>query len=410
MSGKISITREELTSAAVDRKISSQQYNGRAAGNAAKQPGAPLFSRLLYNALFYMTAAGCIAGLTAWGCGELIDATIPDHAAAYLRFVAERQELIAAANSGQISHAEAQHKSMLLLEQSSSNPFGALQLEEGLAPGEFQARFQELAHRAQYHNFVQKLCWFSCAGMLFAMMLASVEHLVSRNFRAAAIASSSAAVVGLIAGVAVSLSIDWLYHSFQGDTSSGPPAMWRQMLARSIAWGAFGGLLSMAPGVATGSLKRMLLGFAGGLTGGLLGGLLFDPVYEIVQSDNISRLFGLSAIGVLAGLCSGLFENAARTGWLQVTAGLIAGKQFILYRNPTLLGSSPQCEIYLFKDPCIAARHAAIAQTTAGFQIEEVEQHTGLYVNGNRVKRTTLKDGDEIQTGGVTFTFRQRSF
>ena len=62
----------------------------------------------------------------------------------------------------------------------------------------------------------------------------------------------------------------------------------------------------------------------------------------------------LVAIGVVTALATALVENAAKTGWLRVLTGLIAGKQFILYRNPTYVGSSPDCEIYLFKDKLVA--------------------------------------------------------
>ena len=75
----------------------------------------------------------------------------------------------------------------------------------------------------------------------------------------------------------------------------------------------------------------------------------------------MSRLVALVLIGVLSpGLFTGLIEHAARTGWLKVTAGLIAGKQFILYRNPTFIGSGPECPIYLFRDPAVGRRHAAV--------------------------------------------------
>ncbi len=410
MSEKISISREELTSTAVDHKLQTQALAARAGNDLATPPAASLAARLLYNALVYMTVAGAAAGFIAWASCETIDAAIPDYDAEFSRFRLTHEQIKVAATTGLISFDNAQARSAELFYRYRHNPYVALALSDGLTEEEYNVRFQELDHRSHYHGFIQKLCWFTCAGILFAATLASVEHFVSRNLHAALIAASSGAVVGLVAGVAVSLSINWLYHTIQGESVPGAPLpMWRQMLARSIAWGVFGGFLAMAPGVATGSTKRTMLGFAGGLAGGLIGGLLFDPISVITHSGVLSRMVGLTAIGMLAGLCSGLFEKVARTGWLQVKAGLIAGKQFILYRNPTILGSSPQCEVFLFKDPCIAPRHAAIAQTTAGFHIEEVQPHTGVYVNGQRVKRASLRNGDEIQTGGAVFTFHQRA-
>ena len=88
----------------------------------------------------------------------------------------------------------------------------------------------------------------------------------------------------------------------------------------------------------------------------------------------------LVAIGVVAGGCTGLIENAAKTGWLKVTAGLIAGKQFILYRNPTFIGSGPECQIYLFRDPKVGRRHAAVHLVPGGIELEKPaagRDHTG---------------------------------
>ena len=41
-----------------------------------------------------------------------------------------------------------------------------------------------------------------------------------------------------------------------------------------------------------------------------------------------------------------LIENVIKSGWFKVEEGVIAGKQFVLYRNPTYIGSSPlwSCE------------------------------------------------------------------
>jgi len=89
--------------------------------------------------------------------------------------------------------------------------------------------------------------------------------------------------------------------------------------------------------------------------------LLFAPVASLVDYDFVnrfvtngellSRLVGTLAIGIVAGVATGLLENVVKSGWLKVIDGLIAGKQFVLYRNPTYIGASPHCHIYLFKDP-----------------------------------------------------------
>jgi hypothetical protein len=57
----------------------------------------------------------------------------------------------------------------------------------------------------------------------------------------------------------------------------------------------------------------------------------------------------------------GLVESAPKDRWLYVVAGPLAGKQFILYKSETSIGSRQESDIYLFKDPNILPRHAVIS-------------------------------------------------
>jgi pSer/pThr/pTyr-binding forkhead associated (FHA) protein len=88
---------------------------------------------------------------------------------------------------------------------------------------------------------------------------------------------------------------------------------------------------------------------------------------------------------------------------------LIAGKQFILYKDATYIGSSPQCEIYLFKDPTISPRHAALHRRGNGFDLEDLGSASKTFVNGAPVARTRLKRGDQIQIGSTVLLFQERA-
>jgi hypothetical protein len=166
--------------------------------------------------------------------------------------------------------------------------------------------------------------------------------------------------------------------------------------------------LTIAPGILMRNFKKLLCGIAGGVIGGIVGGLLFDPVAMMFNSNDISRLIGLCAIGAVAGAASGMIENAAKSGWLKVTQGLIAGKQFILYRNPTFIGSSPENQIYLFKDQQVGRRHAAIHIVNGGFELEDLPLGAGTTINGRPVTRTRLKNGDQVQIGLTRFLFQEK--
>jgi hypothetical protein len=159
--------------------------------------------------------------------------------------------------------------------------------------------------------------------------------------------------------------------------------------------------------------KKLMIGLVAGLIGGILGGLLFEPMKSFAEHfvDNgeiLSRLIGLLAIGIIAGVGTGLIENAVKSGWFKVTEGLIAGKQFVLYRNPTYIGSSPQCHIYLFKDPQVGRRHAAVHVSPQGFELEDLPLGSKTIVNGRPIQRLKLKNGDRIQVGATAFVFQAK--
>ena len=166
--------------------------------------------------------------------------------------------------------------------------------------------------------------------------------------------------------------------------------------------------VTVGPGLVMRNGKKFAIGLLGGLVGGLAGGAAYDPIY-VNYNANVSRLVALLLIGIVAGAFTGLIEHAARTGWLKVTAGLIAGKQFILYRNPTFIGSGPECPIYLFKDPAVGRRHAAIHAVPGGFEVENLPIGADTLVNGRSVTRARLRNGDELQVGATRFRFQEKA-
>jgi hypothetical protein len=214
-------------------------------------------------------------------------------------------------------------------------------------------------------------------------------------------------MLGLFGGVIVSLFVDRL-HQALGGSDAAELATHQQLLATAIKYGVVGLFLTIAPGVLMRSTKKLTVGLIGGLLGGVIGGLLFAPVAQWSGSAVLSRAVATVTIGLVAGLATGLIENAAKTGWLKVVQGLIAGKQFILYRATTYIGSSPDCHVYLFKDPGVGRRHAAVHIVPGGFDLEDLPLGGPTIVNGRRITRHRLRTGDQIQVGRTAFTFQER--
>jgi hypothetical protein len=234
--------------------------------------------------------------------------------------------------------------------------------------------------------------------------------MVDRNLSGSLINGIAGAALGLIGGVIVSFFVEELYNALLVNGADSSGVSYQQVLARSVTWGVLGLFLMVGPGIVMRNAKKLLIGMIGGLLGGLVGGALFDPVAAATGGNtHVSRLVALIAIGVVAGLGTGLIENVAKSGWLKVTAGLIAGKQFILYRNPTFIGSGPECQIYLFRDPKVGRRHAAVHIVPGGFDLQNLPLGAETKINGKLIERARLHNGDVIQIGNTSFRFQEKT-
>jgi hypothetical protein len=184
------------------------------------------------------------------------------------------------------------------------------------------------------------------------------------------------------------------------------------MVGRAAAWSLAAIPAGMGQGVALGERKVILNGVVGAMLGGLVGGLLFDPIYLLSPEINgqaiISRGVGFTLIGGFVGLFVGLVEGWTKTAWLLMQKGPLAGKQFILYKDTTVLGSSPKADVYLFKDSAIEPRHATITNRAGRFEIEDSGTPDGTYVNGIPITQARLNDGDQIVLGSTVLEFSMK--
>jgi hypothetical protein len=81
------------------------------------------------------------------------------------------------------------------------------------------------------------------------------------------------------------------------------------------------------------------------------------------------------------------------------------GKEHVLKPGITTLGRSPKTDIQvLFSE--VSRTHAELVWEADGFAILDLDSENGVFVNGERVKKQALKDGDAIQIGPQKFVFR----
>lgn len=238
----------------------------------------------------------------------------------------------------------------------------------------------------------------------FAMAESAVERSLQKAVLRGVLALPLGLILGfffdLMANVIYNIGLSICYHA--GAQSFRNPAVW---VARGIAWMVFGAAGGLVYGIIGQSAKKGYYGVIGGVIGAGLGGMLFDPTAMLTKGGAPSRAVGFALVGVATGVGMGLVESALKDRWFYVMAGPLAGKQFILYKSLTTIGSRQQADIYLFKDPNILPEHAVIQIAGARVQLRA---NGPVYWAGQTIKNRILQDGDLLQVGRYSFRYKEK--
>ena len=394
---------DEVNSSQIDAVIKQQDVMARtiehqekikitSAGSIATSTGKGL---TLMKAPVYMALFGLIFAVLGWAGGEIVQWQQNSNP------LYEIKQMYASINSMSISDRE---KNQLIENCINSEHFKDNKYAIEIKAGNIE-KLKVIREDDERMLVRLRSCWYMIIAMFIACGLAIAESVMTRNWDQALRIGTFGIILGIAGGFIINLFIDKLYNELGGGRDA---TICIQIFARSIGWGVLGLFVAIAPGILMGNKKKLLLGLFGGLIGGLIGGLLFDPIGMLGFPVQISRLVGIVGFGVAAGIATSMLENAAKQGWLKVVSGMIAGKQFILYRNPTYIGSSPKSEIYLFKDSQIAGKHAAIYLFNGDFLLEDVSGG-GTYINGKSITKQRLKNGDTVAIGSTTFIFEAKT-
>jgi hypothetical protein len=234
------------------------------------------------------------------------------------------------------------------------------------------------------------------------------ESIVERSARKAILRGLLALPLGVVLGFIFEAVANLIYNlglnvcAQAGVQSYRNPATW---IARGIGWAVFGAAGGTVYGLVGQSMKKAKYGIIGGLIGAGMGGTVFDPISMGMRGATLSRAVGFALFGAATGIAMGWVESALKDRWLYVTSGPLAGKQFILYKSLTTIGSDQKSDIYLFKDPNILGQHAAIAITGSRVQFKALG---AAYVTGSPVSTHVLQDGDLLQIGRYAFRYKER--
>ena len=307
-----------------------------------------------------------------------------------------------------------------------------------------QARMNEFLDADQFKEFVQARegfalsvsIWFTGIFIFIAFVIGLAESLVERSPRKALRRGGIALIAGLVLGPLSFFLVEGFQVGdihFEGLYAMAGQVMEKmgvdpgnikhplQWLRRGLVWTLFGVAAGLTYGLTGLTSKKALFGAMGGFLGAGLGALMFDPIAAILgeigggdSSGTISRAIAFSLMGGFTGLAVGLVETALKDRWLYVSAGPLAGKQFVLYKARTLIGSDQDCDIYLFKDPTIQPNHAEVTLldgkitllANAPVQVGNSPGSTRPVPAGQTIN---LRGGQQIIIGRYTFYFEEKS-
>lgn len=414
---KITVTLDEVNSSQVDDEIKRQSIAGRMAEHQEmirQSSGEMLGAKggFFRKSIVYMTLFGLIFSILGWGFGEgvykkieqfdvflkvsdLIEEKMLEDAKEY-NLYRSGEEFHKAVNERIVKAGEE-------LPELKGNPYFRAEFVQPFMKDEESVKSGIVREvQAQKRNGV---LWHVLLSSLIAVGLSIAESCVSCNWQSALKNGLAGLLLGALGGLVMSWGANFIYLTLGGGQQG--EMNFTQVFARAVAWGVLGMFTAVAPGLVMRSKKKILLGCLGGLIGGMLGGALFDVISKAAESAVLSRFVNIVGLGVGAAVAMVLLEQAAKRGWLRVLSGVITGKQFILYRNPTVIGSSPKCEIYLFKDTSVLPQHASINQREGDFYITAIGGQP-VILNETVTQQSKLRSGDKIRIGQTMMVFEAK--
>ena len=84
------------------------------------------------------------------------------------------------------------------------------------------------------------------------------------------------------------------------------------------------------------------------------------------------------------------------------------GKRHTIEKRRVVIGRSRECDVQL-QDANVSRRHAEVRQEGASYWVVDLDSTNGIEVNGRRLKRSKLEDGDRVTLGSTEIVFRRES-
>lgn len=94
-------------------------------------------------------------------------------------------------------------------------------------------------------------------------------------------------------------------------------------------------------------------------------------------------------------------DDGARTPTLTLLRGGLPGRMYRIARDGLHLGRMPECDIQL-DEGGVSRRHARLGLLKGdAVEVLDLQSTNGTFVNGRRIQRARLRDGDKLQLGST---------
>ena len=101
-----------------------------------------------------------------------------------------------------------------------------------------------------------------------------------------------------------------------------------------------------------------------------------------------------------------LGEEPSSVAWVVVISDGAPGRNFHIGQMANIGRDATQCDVVL-DDDSASAEHARIREEGGQYVLYDLASTNGTFVNGQRVQRMPLLDGDEIIIGRTKLVFKE---
>jgi hypothetical protein len=244
------------------------------------------------------------------------------------------------------------------------------------------------------------------AGASMGAFFGSAEGLLDRSYKKALAGALSGIATGVAGGVLGSFAAQaLLFLSGESLLQSAPlrnGALF--VIARAAGWAVIGCAIGTSEGIRARSLKKALLGAAGGLGGGFAGGLLFVWFGTAFASFYVGRLLALMVMGGLISFLYSLLEKRFAAGTFKALNGPLKGKEYLMNQRRISIGRTESLDIVLKGYQNVAPLHALI-KAEGGGKVTIEKKDGKVIVNEREIDRARLELDDVIKIGSAKFLY-----